>query len=106
MLLGTSALIGAGVTLLAMALRPPVLFFPGSVVAGVGFGAGHQGGLRTVLPLAAPHEPAGILSLLLVVSPTLGSSDWCIPVGTWEIELASEDGVYQLVETPLRHAVR
>jgi MFS family permease len=42
-------------------------FFLCAVVSGVGFGAGFQGGIRTVVPLAAPHERAGVLSVLYVV---------------------------------------
>jgi MFS family permease len=37
-------------------------------MAGVGFGAGMQGAIRTVVPLAEAHERAGVLSLLYVVS--------------------------------------
>ena len=33
-----------------------------------GFGAGFQGAIRTVIPLAAPHERAGVLSIMYVVS--------------------------------------
>ena len=44
------------------------LFFAGSVIAGVGFGSGFQGGIRLVVPLAAAHERAGLISLLYVVS--------------------------------------
>jgi hypothetical protein len=43
-------------------------FFVGSAVAGFGFGAGFQGGIRLVVPLVEPHERAGVLSLLYVVS--------------------------------------
>jgi predicted MFS family arabinose efflux permease len=38
------------------------------IVAGAGFGSGFQGGIRTVVPLAAPHQRAGLVSLLYVVS--------------------------------------
>jgi predicted MFS family arabinose efflux permease len=44
------------------------VFFLGTAIAGVGFGAGFQGGLRTVIPLAEPHERAGMLSSLYAVS--------------------------------------
>ena len=37
-------------------------------MAGVGFGSGFQGGMRTVVPLAQPHQRAGVLSVLFVVS--------------------------------------
>src|SRR4029077_21093863 len=42
--------------------------FVGSAIAGVGFGSGFQGGIRLVVPLAAPHQRAGLVSLLYVVS--------------------------------------
>jgi hypothetical protein len=59
---------GVGITLLGITLGSAAVFFGGSLVAGVGFGAGFQAGLRTVLPLATPHKRAGLLSLLYVVS--------------------------------------
>jgi MFS family permease len=69
MRLGTAGLtVGVGVTLLATLASSIVLFFAGSVVAGAGFGAAFQGALRTVVPTAAPHERAGVLSLVFVVS--------------------------------------
>jgi MFS family permease len=69
MLVGILALIaGVAVTVAAVTLRSPGLFFAGSAIAGVGFGSGFQGGIRTVVPLAAPHERAGVVSLLYVVS--------------------------------------
>jgi MFS family permease len=69
MLVGIVALItGMAVTVLAVSLGSAALFFAGSVIAGVGFGSGFQGGIRMVVPLAAAHERAGLLSLLYVVS--------------------------------------
>ena len=69
MLLGmTTLLAGVGVTLLAIAVSSVGVFLAGTAVAGVGFGAGFQGAIRTVLPLAAAHERAGVLSALFVVS--------------------------------------
>jgi MFS family permease len=69
LILGTAALIaGVGITLLAISHAMAIVFFIGSAVAGVGFGAGFQGALRTVLPLAGPGERAGVLSLLYTVS--------------------------------------
>ena len=62
-ILGTTALlVGVGVTLLAIASSSEAGFFVGTAIAGVGFGAAFQGALRTVLPLAEPHERAGVLS--------------------------------------------
>ncbi|MCW2522204.1 MAG: transporter [Frankiales bacterium] len=68
LLLGTVALlIGVGLTLVAVADSSTALFFLGTVIAGVGFGAGFQGAVRSVLPLAEPHERAGVLSNVYVV---------------------------------------
>jgi Major Facilitator Superfamily len=66
---GIAALVaGVAITLIALGAGSVALFFAGTAVSGVGFGAGFQGGIRTVVPLAAPHERAGVLSLLFVVS--------------------------------------
>ena len=59
---------GVAITLIALGAGSVALFFVGTAVSGVGFGAGFQGGIRTVVPLAAPHERAGVLSLLFVIS--------------------------------------
>ncbi|HEX4290358.1 MAG TPA: MFS transporter, partial [Trebonia sp.] len=59
---------GVAITLIALGTGSVALFFAGTAVSGVGFGAGFQGGIRTVVPVAAPHERAGVLSLLFVVS--------------------------------------
>jgi hypothetical protein len=66
---GILALIaGVAVTVLAVSLGSAALFFAGTVIAGVGFGSGFQGGIRLVVPLAAAHERAGLVSLIYVVS--------------------------------------
>jgi disulfide bond formation protein DsbB len=68
MLLGTAALVvGVGVTLLA-AVSSTTAFFLATVVAGIGFGAAFQGAFRSVAMVAGPHERAGVLSVLFVVS--------------------------------------
>lgn len=67
--LGTAALVaGLGITLLATASSSIALFLFGSAVAGAGFGMSFQGAIRSVLPLAAAHERAGVLSILYVVA--------------------------------------
>jgi predicted MFS family arabinose efflux permease len=69
MLSGILALItGVAVTVAAVSLESAAVFFAGSAIAGAGFGSGFQGSIRTVVPLAAPHERAGLVSLLYVVS--------------------------------------
>ena len=69
MLAGILTLVtGVAVTVTAVSLGSAAVFFAGSVIAGAGFGSGFQGGIRTVVPLAAPHQRAGLVSLLYVVS--------------------------------------
>lgn len=66
---GTAGLfVGVGITLLAIDATSASGFFLGAMVAGAGFGAGFQGAIRTVVPLAHPHERAGVLSVLYVIS--------------------------------------
>jgi hypothetical protein len=66
---GTIALfVGVGITLVAISLSSATVLFLGGIVAGAGFGGGFQGSIRMVVPLAAPHERAGVLSLMYVVS--------------------------------------
>jgi MFS family permease len=66
---GVGALVvGVALTLVAVDARSAVGFFLATAVAGVGFGSGFQGGIRMVLPLPRPHERAGVLSVLYMVS--------------------------------------
>ena len=59
---------GVAVTLFALAAGSTVAFVAGALLAGVGFGTGVQGAIRTVVPLAAAHQRAGVLSLVFVLS--------------------------------------
>ena len=69
MLFGILALItGVTVTVTAVSMGSAAVFFTGSAIAGAGFGGGFQGSIRMVVPLAAAHERAGLVSLLYVVS--------------------------------------
>jgi predicted MFS family arabinose efflux permease len=66
---GTAGLVaGVAITLIASATGSLAVFFVGAVLAGAGFGASFQGGIRSVLPLAPPHERAGVLSILYVIA--------------------------------------
>jgi MFS family permease len=66
--LGTIGLLaGIALVVVSVSVDSPVGFFVGTAIAGIGLGAGFQGGIRTVVPLAAPHERAGVLSLLYIV---------------------------------------
>ncbi|WP_436763530.1 MFS transporter [Streptosporangium sp. V21-05] len=60
--------LGVIVTLLGVNAGSGALFFAGTVVAGLGFGAGFQGAARTLLPAAAPHERAGLMAAFYIVS--------------------------------------
>src|ERR1700733_3494788 len=69
------ALAGAGLIILgvvlvlaAVPIRSPILFFTGTAISGAGFGAGFQGGLGTVGPLAGPAERAGVIAVVYVIS--------------------------------------
>src|SRR6185369_8323143 len=55
-------------TLAAVALGSVPGFFLGTAIAGAGFGAAFQGAVRSVVPLAAPHERAGVLAVLYVIA--------------------------------------
>jgi len=69
MLTGILCLItGAAVTMLGLGITSTPLFFAGTAISGAGFGSGFQGSIRTVVPRAAAHERAGVLSLLYIVS--------------------------------------
>jgi len=66
---GTAALVvGVAITLLATTTASLAMFFVGAVIAGGGFGAGFQGAIRSVLPLAPPDQRAGVLSILYVIA--------------------------------------
>ena len=64
------SLLPVGVALILMAVHSAslTLFFIGTLVAGCGFGAGFLGALRSVVPLALPHERAGLMSAYYVLS--------------------------------------
>ena len=68
MVIGTAALfVGVGLTLFA-GDASTLGFFLAAIVAGVGFGAAFQGALRSVATVAGPHERAGVISVLFVIS--------------------------------------
>jgi hypothetical protein len=69
MLIGTTTLIpGVAAALVAAQAASAPAFLAATALAGVGFGAGFQGGIRLVAPLAEPSESAGVLSVLYIVS--------------------------------------
>ncbi len=69
MLSGIAAVVaGSALILAALAAGSAAALFAGTAVTGFGFGSGFQGGIRTVVPQAEPHQRAGVLSLLFVIS--------------------------------------
>ena len=67
--IGTVALVaGAALVLVSLATSTLWLFVVAALVAGGGFGVGFLGALREVTQLAEPHERAGLLSAVYVVS--------------------------------------
>lgn len=60
--------VGVGVTQLSLSAGIAWVFFLGTAIAGVGFGIGFQAALRSVMSIPQPHERAGVLSVLYVVS--------------------------------------
>ena len=65
-----AGLLAIGVALILTAVHSASLplFFTATLIAGSGFGAGFLGALRSVVPLALPHERAGLMSAFYVLS--------------------------------------
>ena len=65
-----AGLLAIGVTVILTAVHSASLplFFIATLIAGSGFGAGFLGALRSVVPLALPHERAGLMSAFYVLS--------------------------------------
>lgn len=66
----SAVLLGAGlvVTLVGVHLHNAWFFFGGTWVAGLGFGAGFNAAVRTLVPAAQPHERAGLMASFFVMS--------------------------------------
>lgn len=59
---------GVGIAIWALPQHSIAVFMLGTSIAGMGFGSGFQGAVRTIVPFAAPHERAGVLSIVFIVS--------------------------------------
>jgi hypothetical protein len=59
---------GVGVDVWSLSHHAIAVFFAGTSIAGMGFGAGFQGAVRSIVSFAAPHERAGVLSIVFIVS--------------------------------------
>jgi len=60
--------LGSAAILAAVHLGSLPLLLGGSLIAGFGWGAGFLGGLRTIMPLAAPEERAGLMAAYYIQS--------------------------------------
>lgn len=67
--MGVVTLATAGL-LTAIAMSSPVLFIAVGVIGGLGMGVGMAASMRTLLPLEAPAERAGLLALVYAISYT------------------------------------
>jgi predicted MFS family arabinose efflux permease len=59
---------GLAVVLASVVLVSPTILFVGTAIAGIGFGSGFQGAMRTVMPTASASDRAGLLSTVFVIS--------------------------------------
>lgn len=88
LLLGAS-MMPTGVVLILLGVHSAslLLFFLGTLVAGCGFGSGFLGTLRSLVPLALPHERAGLVSTYYALSylafclPSLLAGNLSRPLG-------------------------
>jgi predicted MFS family arabinose efflux permease len=60
-------IVGVAIVLWSVTATSVAGFFVGTVIAGAGFGAGFQGGLRTIVTLAGPAERAGVISVAYII---------------------------------------
>ena len=69
MVVGAVALVlGLALTVTAVAMTAPTLFFAGTAVTGVGFGVAWLGVLRSLVSLASPTGRAALLAAIFVVA--------------------------------------
>ncbi|MBA2961649.1 MULTISPECIES: MFS transporter [Ramlibacter] len=69
MTIGAAALLaGMAGVLAALEVESMAAFFAATVLTGIGFGSGFQGGVRAVLAPASAAERAGVLAVVFVVS--------------------------------------
>jgi len=60
--------LGVGITLIGLNSNATAVFFAGTVLAGIGFGAGFSGAFKTITILAPPTERAGLIAAVYVLS--------------------------------------
>lgn len=69
LVVGASSLaLGVAITLGGVHGSAMWLFFLGTALSGLGFGLGFLGALRTLLPVAQPHERAGLMAAFYIMN--------------------------------------
>lgn len=61
-------MLGVAITLGGVDSSAALLFFVGTLLSGIGFGLGFLGALRRLLPMAQPHERAGLMAAFYIMS--------------------------------------
>ncbi|MEV5492615.1 MFS transporter [Streptomyces bobili] len=68
MIVGCTTLVtGSLLTATALSLDVPALFYVSTVIAGVGFGTGYLGALRSLVSLVGPQQRAALVSAIYIV---------------------------------------
>ncbi|MFE4413307.1 MFS transporter [Streptomyces sp. NPDC056821] len=65
---GAGVLLGTAVNMTAVATATLPLLWAGGLIGGVGFGASFSGAIRTITPLAQPHQRAGLFAAVYLVA--------------------------------------
>ncbi|MEU9286990.1 hypothetical protein AB0D57_20330 [Streptomyces sp. NPDC048275] len=65
---GTGVLLGTAVNMACVATATLPLLWVGGLIGGVGVGASFSGALRTITPLAQPHQRAGLFAAVYLVT--------------------------------------
>jgi MFS family permease len=65
---GFSMLLGLALTIVAVALGSPALFFAGTAVTGVGFGVGWLGVVRSLVVRSSPTSRGALLAAIFIVA--------------------------------------
>jgi predicted MFS family arabinose efflux permease len=91
---------GTAIVLVAVHTGTFGLFFVGTVIAGIGFGASFSGALRLIAPLAGAHERAELFAAVYVICylafslPVIAAGQLIAPVGllsttTWYVAVVA-----------------
>ncbi|MEV5080001.1 MFS transporter [Streptomyces sp. NPDC056159] len=65
---GAGVLLGTAVNMTGVATATLPLLWAGGLIGGVGFGASFSGAIRTITPLAQPHQRAGLFAAVYLVA--------------------------------------